>query len=196
MISVGNHVADYLGRLERSLEGISPVDVAEIGEALYRAYGMGAGVFVVGNGGSASTASHMAADLAKNTIGPNMRRFRVLSLNDNVSLLTALANDVGFESVFSEQLVNLIQPGDVLIAISASGNSPNVVRAVEYANEARAQTIGLLGFGGGRAAELVDRALVVDSTDYGVVEDAHLVINHILVEYFQQRLAEERPWTC
>jgi D-sedoheptulose 7-phosphate isomerase len=194
MVTVSNHVAYYLERLGDSLKEIRTEDVAELGDILYRAYHLGSSVFVVGNGGSASTASHMAADLAKNTIGPHMTRFRVLSLNDNMSLLTALANDDGYENVFREQLVNLIRPGDVLIAISASGNSANVLRAIEYANSRNAQTVGLLGFDGGRALHLVGCAIHVQSRDYGVIEDAHLILNHILVEYFQRRLAEEREW--
>ena len=147
----------------------------------------------MGNGGSASTASHMAADLAKNTIGANMRRFRIMSLNDNVPLMTALSNDLGYHRVFTEQLMNLIRPGDVLVVISGSGNSPNVLRAVDYARDQCAQVVGLLGFSGGRAAELCDTAVVVDSEDYGVIEDAHLILNHILVEYFRDRLFRERP---
>jgi D-sedoheptulose 7-phosphate isomerase len=194
MVTVSDHVAYYLERLGDSLREIHTEDVSELGDILYRAYHSSSSVFVVGNGGSASTASHMAADLAKNTIGPHMRRFRVLSLNDNMSLLTALANDNGYENVFREQLVNLIRPGDVLIAISASGNSPNVLRAIEYASSRNAQTVGLLGFDGGHALHLVDRAIHVQSRDYGVIEDAHLILNHILVEYFQCRLAEEREW--
>jgi D-sedoheptulose 7-phosphate isomerase len=194
VVAVADHVADYLDRLGRSLEAVSREDIAELGEILYRAYHSGASVFIVGNGGSASTASHMAADLAKNTIGPHMRRFRVMSLNDNVSLVTALANDEGYENVFREQLVNLIQPSDILIAISASGNSPNVLNAIEYATSCHAQTIGLLGFDGGGALGLVDKAVLVRSTDYGVIEDAHLVLNHILVEHFKARLSHERQW--
>jgi D-sedoheptulose 7-phosphate isomerase len=194
MVKVADHVADYLDRLSVSLAGIPREHIAGLGELLYRAYHMSASVFIVGNGGSASTASHMAADLAKNTIGPQMRRFRVMSLNDNMSLLTALANDEGYENVFREQLVNLINPSDVLIIISASGNSSNVLRAVEYAKSRHAQTVGLLGFDGGRALELVDHPILVRSRDYGVIEDAHLVLNHILVEHFSRRLAEERRW--
>jgi D-sedoheptulose 7-phosphate isomerase len=194
MVTVSDHVADYLDRLSDSLREIHAPKVSELGDILYRAYHIGSSVFIVGNGGSASTASHMAADLAKNTIGPHMTRFRVLSLNDNMSLVTALANDEGYENVFREQLINLIRPSDVLIAISASGNSPNVLRAIEYATSRQAQTVGLLGFDGGRALELVDHAIHVRSHDYGVIEDAHLILNHILVEYFQQRLAEEREW--
>ncbi len=194
MVAVADHVADYLDRLSRSLATIPRPEIAALGEILYRTYHIGASVFIVGNGGSASTASHMAADLAKNTIGPHMTRFRVMSLNDNMSLLTALANDNGYENVFREQLVNLIKPSDVLIAISASGNSPNVLSAIEYAKSRQAQTVGLLGFDGGKALDMVDRPILVKSEDYGVIEDAHLVLNHILVEHFRNRLAEERRW--
>lgn len=188
-----DHLRGYLNRLETALARISPVLVEEFSGRLYRAYQDGKQVFVLGNGGSASTASHMAADLGKNTIGANMRRFRIMSLNDNIPLLTALGNDLGYQRVFAEQLMNLIRPGDVLVVISGSGNSPNVLRAIEYARSECAQVVGLLGFSGGRAAELCDTAIVVDSHDYGVIEDAHLILNHILVEYFHERLLRERP---
>jgi D-sedoheptulose 7-phosphate isomerase len=151
-------------------------------------------VFTVGNGGSSSLASHMAADLGKNTIGPNMRRFRILSLNDNAAIVTALANDLGYENVFSEQLTNLIRAGDVLIVVSASGNSPNIIKAMRYARVQSAEVVALLGFDGGQAAGLADLAIVVPSRDYGIVEDVHLVINHILVEHFRTRLALDLPW--
>jgi D-sedoheptulose 7-phosphate isomerase len=111
-----------------------------------------------------------------------------------VSLLTALANDLGYENVFSEQLKNLIRAGDVLIVISASGNSPNVLGAIRYAQERSAEVAAIVGFGGGRAAQLADLAIVVDSDHYGIVEDVHLVLNHILVDYFKERLADERAW--
>jgi D-sedoheptulose 7-phosphate isomerase len=185
------HIQDYLQRLRMTLDRIPEEQVVKFVDALYRTYRDGKQVFVIGNGGSASTASHMAADLAKNTIGPNMRRFRILSLNDNIPLLTALANDIGYDRVFSEQLQNLIHPGDVLVVISGSGNSSNVLRAIEYAREQCALVVGLLGFGGGEAARLCDIPIVIDSSDYGVVEDAHLILNHILVEYFRERLASE-----
>src|SRR4029079_5523425 len=108
---------------------------------------------------------------------------------------TALANDVGYDNVFAEQLQNLIQPGDVLIAISGSGNSPNVLRAMEYAHSRRAETVAMLGFGGGKAAELADLVLLVEADDYGVVEDAHLIVNHIVVEHFSQRPPTAARWT-
>jgi len=189
---VSDHIRAYLDRLEAALATISPELVEELSDRLYRCYQDGKQVFVLGNGGSASTASHMAADLGKNTIGPNMRRFRIMSLNDNIPLLTALSNDLGYHRVFAEQLINLIRPGDVLLVISGSGNSSNVLRAIEYARGQCAQVIGLLGFSGGRAGELCDTAVVVSSNDYGVIEDAHLILNHILVEYFRERLFRER----
>ncbi|MGH3026979.1 MAG: D-sedoheptulose-7-phosphate isomerase [Gaiellaceae bacterium] len=188
-----SHVTDYLNRLRSAIDDLPSDRLEALGEMLIRAYRNEKQVFTVGNGGSASTASHMAADLGKNTIGPNMQRFRILSLNDNAAIVTALANDLGYEHVFSEQLINLIRPGDLLVVISASGNSPNVLKAMAYAREQCAQVVGILGFDGGSAAELADLAIVVPSKDYGVVEDVHLIINHILVDYFKARLAEELP---
>ena len=196
MTPIKTHTREYLERLIATLEAMPVEAIERLSETLYRAYTDGKQVFILGNGGSASTASHMAADLGKNTIGPNMRRFRIMSLNDNIPMLTALSNDLGYENVFAEQLQSLIQPGDVLIVLSGSGNSPNVIKAMEYARSQSAEVAALLGFGGGRAAELADISILVDSSDYGVVEDAHLVLNHILVEYFQQRLADENPWSA
>jgi D-sedoheptulose 7-phosphate isomerase len=188
-----SQVAGYLEQLRDAIDTLPRDRLADMGEMLFRAYRNEKQVFTVGNGGSASTASHMAADLGKNTIGPNMRRFRILSLNDNAAIVTALANDIGYEHIFSEQLVNLIQPGDLLVAISGSGNSPNVVRAMTYAREQCAEVVAVLGFDGGRAAALADLAVIVPSDHYGIVEDVHLIINHILVDYFKVRLAEEQP---
>jgi D-sedoheptulose 7-phosphate isomerase len=188
------HVDDYIGRLELALGALGRDQLTRLGETLLRAYRSDKQVFVIGNGGSSSTASHMAADLAKNTIGPNMKRFRIATLSENAAIVTALANDVGYENVFSEQLVNVIRAGDVLIAVSASGNSPNVLHAIRYAQHQSAEVVGLLGFDGGEAARLADIPIVVESHDYGIVEDVHLIINHMLVEYFQQHLAASRPW--
>jgi D-sedoheptulose 7-phosphate isomerase len=186
--------ARHIERLENALAALSSENLEALGEVLFRAYRNNKQVFTVGNGGSSSTASHIAADLAKNTIGPNMRRFRITSLNENAAIVTALANDLGYENVFVEQLVNLIGAGDVLVGVSASGNSENVLKAMRYAQAQSAEVVGLLGFSGGEAAELADVAVVVPSDDYGVVEDVHLIINHILVDHFKARLDESRPW--
>jgi D-sedoheptulose 7-phosphate isomerase len=189
------NIENYLGRLNTAVAALPRDRLAELGEILYRTYRNGQQVFTMGNGGSASTATHMAADLAKNTIGANMRRFRITSLNENQALLTALANDLGFQHVFSEQLKNLIRAGDLLVAISASGNSPNVLNAIRYAQSQCAEVVGILGFRGGEASALVDVAIVVPCEHYGVVEDVHLIVNHILVDYFTHRLAEDCGWS-
>lgn len=189
-----DNVEAYLQQLRTAVDALPRDRLTELGELLYHAYTNGKQVFTLGNGGSASTASHMAADLARNTIGPNMRRFRILSLNDNQAMLTAIANDLGYENVFSEQLQNLIRAGDLLIAISGSGNSPNVIGAIRYAQRQSASVVGILGFDGGEAAKLVDLAIVVPSEHYGVVEDIHLIINHIVVDYFKAKLGTDEAW--
>jgi D-sedoheptulose 7-phosphate isomerase len=181
-------VIDYVDRLRAALDQIPVPRVEAMGDILYRAYQHNKQVFIIGNGGSAATASHMACDLGKNTITNNRPRFRVMSLNDNMPLISALANDVGYEHVFAEQLRNLIHAGDVLISISGSGNSPNVIRAMEYARSRAATNIALLGFDGGRAMELADEYMLVPIQDYGIVEDLHMVLDHILTEYFRVRL--------
>jgi D-sedoheptulose 7-phosphate isomerase len=181
-------VIDYVDRLRAALDQIPVPRVEAMGDILYRAYQQNKQVFNIGYGGSAATASHMACDLGKNTITNNRPRFRVMSLNDNMPLISALANDVGYEHVFAEQLRNLIHAGDVLISISGSGNSPNVIRAMEYARSRAATNIALLGFDGGRAMELADEYMLVPIQDYGIVEDLHMVLDHILTEYFRVRL--------
>jgi D-sedoheptulose 7-phosphate isomerase len=190
------HVDDYIRRLEAALEALPRDRLERLGDTLLRAYNSDKQVFTIGNGGSSSTASHMAADLAKNTIGPNMKRFRITSLSDNASIVTALANDLGYENVFYEQLVNVVCAGDVLVVVSASGNSRNIIKAIRYAQRQSAEVVGLLGFDGGEAAKIVDIPIVVQSSAYGIVEDIHLVINHMLVEYFRERLMESRPWAA
>jgi len=190
-LSLAKNVVGYLDRLKAAIDDV-PVDRVEaMGEVLYRAYRHGKQVFIMGNGGSAATASHMACDLGKNTISANRPRFRVLSLNDNMPLLSALANDIGYEHVFSEQLKNLIRPGDVLIAISGSGNSPNILHAMAYARSRAAMNIALLGFDGGRAAKLADEYVLVPASDYGIVEDVHMILDHVLTEYFRGRLDDD-----
>lgn len=185
-------VSDYVAELRECLAAMAAPDVADLIVCLERAYDADRQVFIIGNGGSASTASHMACDLAKNLYPPAsepVRRLRVASLTDNVALITAIANDCGYDQVFVEQLRNLLQPGDLVIAISASGNSPNVIEALAFARARGAVTAALLGFGGGRARDMVDVALVAASHDYGQVENLHLVINHLVAAWMRKRLA-------
>ncbi len=186
-----SYVESYFGRLRDTLDRIPLERIERIGEILCGPSPHNKQVFVIANGGTAATASHMACDLGKNTIGPNQRRFRILSLTDNTPLLTALANDIGYDHVFSEQLVNLIRPGDVLIVITGSGRSPNILEAMRYSRSRSATVIALLGFDGGPARELADELILVPTDDYGLIEDLHMIFNHVLVGYFRERLEDE-----
>jgi len=148
-------------------------------------------VFVMGNGGSAATASHFACDLAKGTLAPDRPRFRVIALTDNMPLFSALANDFGFEHVFSEQLSSLVRGGDVVLAISGSGKSVNVVNAVKHARQAHATTIGLLGFDGGVLKDLVDICILVSNDSYEQVEDLHLMLGHLMCVCIRQAITAD-----
>jgi D-sedoheptulose 7-phosphate isomerase len=183
-------VEDYLERLRLVVEQLPVERIAAIGDVLFDAYRDGKQVFVAGNGGSAATASHMACDLGKTTVRPNQRRLRITCLNDNVPLLTALANDAGYEHVFSEQLVSLIGAGDVLIVLSGSGRSPNILEAIRYARSRSATVIALLGFDGGEAVELADECVLVPSEEYGLIEDLHLILDHVLTGYVAHRIGQ------
>ena len=171
--------------------------IAEVGQALELLEGALTDrrqVFLAGNGGSAATASHMANDLSKTVGGADGSRptFRAIALTDNVPLLAAWANDVGFEEVFVGQLRPLAQAGDVLIVLSGSGRSKNVVRVVEWARQEGLRTIGLLGMDGGALRSMVDIAIVVPSDQYGPIEDAHLIVNHLITAYFQGHVERQR----
>jgi D-sedoheptulose 7-phosphate isomerase len=160
-----------------------PIEAVErVVEIILMAYRGGRHVYILGNGGSASTATHFACDLSKATIVEGRARLRVTSLTDNIALLTAWANDTSYENVFAEQLANLLSPGDVVVAISASGNSPNVLAAIDAARGRGAVTVGLVGFTGGSLRNAVDAAVHVPSDRYGVVEDCHLVLEHAMTE--------------
>ena len=184
----------YTSHLIALLERLDVSVVARLADVLVDARVAGRTVFVAGNGGSATTASHWAVDLAHGTHVAGAPPLRAVSLSDNIGSITALANDRDYESVFSGQLEKLLRPQDVLVVISASGNSPNVIRAVEYANAHGATTVGVLGFDGGRLKDLCQLALVVPTGhgEYGPVEDVHLVLNHILTTWLKARSASIR----
>ncbi len=173
---------DYLQGFNELLKGIDLDAVARAAEMLRAARDDGANVYIAGNGGSAATATHFANDLGKATKRSGCAPIRVLSLSDNVSWLTALANDEGYERVFSGQLENFAKPGDLLIVISASGNSPNLVQAVDHAAREGLSTLGILGFDGGALKDRVDECLWLETEVglYGPVESGHCVICDIL----------------
>ncbi len=143
-------------------------------------------VFVMGNGGSAATASHIATDLSKTASVPGREQLRCLSLADNTSLITAIGNDLSFDEIFSRQMENLVGRGDVVLLVSGSGNSPNLLRAARLARARGAKTAALLGFDGGKLKRLVELPILVASDQYGVIEDLHLSIGHILTFFLKQ----------
>ena len=181
-------IRDYLDELDATLRALPHDQIAGIIDAIRDVRDRDAQVFVVGNGGSAATASHFAVDLGKGASLDAERRFRVLSLTDNVPWITALGNDLSYEDVFVEQLKNFVRPGDLLLAISGSGNSENVLRAVRYANSIGCRTIGLAGFEGGKLREQAQECLVVRSDHMGRIEDGHFIVQHLLVYYFMSQL--------
>lgn len=181
-------VSRQANRLCELIEELPADRIEAIGDVLIQTWRRGRQVFVVGNGGSAATASHIACDLGR--IEAAGSTFRVSSLGDNTALLSALANDIGYEHVFVEQLRPQLAAGDALISISASGRSPNVLAAMRLARERQALNLALLGFDGGGAIHLADEHVLVRSDDYGLVEDVHLAVNHLLVVYLRERLSE------
>jgi D-sedoheptulose 7-phosphate isomerase len=168
----------YLQNVNAVLDRISVPEIEEVVATFFRAYLQGRALYIFGNGGSAALASHTACDLGKGTAINGNKRLRVISLTDNVALITALANDVAYEDIFAAQLQPLIEPGDVAFAISGSGNSPNVLKALAVAREAGGISIGLTGFQGGRMRALCDACIIVPSEHMQQIEDAHVCIMH------------------
>lgn len=161
--------------------------IAKIAAAVEKAERTGNQIFVIGNGGSAATASHIATDWSKTAQRNGKRLLRCMSLTDNVPFMTAIANDLGYDQVFARQLENYLRRGDVVVLISGSGNSANVVKAAKFARKSGAVTIGMTGFSGGKLRRLVDICLHVDSDQYGVIEDLHMAAGSILAFYLKQR---------
>lgn len=183
--------AGYIGRLDELLRQVDRDAWFRAHTRLGAARDAGQTIYLAGNGGSAATATHWANDLGKATKRSGRAPIRVMSLSDNTSWFTALANDEGYEAVFAGQLENFARPGDVLVVISASGNSPNLIRAVEMARRLGVVSIGLLGFDGGRLRTLVDDMVLVPSESgaYELVEDAHMVLCHVLTRSLVADLA-------
>lgn len=174
-------IQNYISTLQQTMSQLPQSLISEVIHVLQHARMQGNQVFIMGNGGSASTASHFVCDLAKNTRYDGLPHFRAIGLADNMEIFSAYGNDEGYESVFSQQLINLVNAGDVVIAISASGNSMNVVNAVVEAQKHSATTIGFTGFDGGRVGKLVDIHIHVDSEIIEHVEDIHLMLEHMIV---------------
>lgn len=189
--SAGDFAAGYFKYLLEVLQTIDSSEINQLVAEFEDSHAKGSTIFVIGNGGSATTATSMANDLGFDVIKKTKtdKPIRVMALTDNTSVLTAIANDVGYENVFLNQLRIHYRPGDKLLAISASGNSPNVVNAAEWVKQNGGTVIGFVGFSGGKLSDLSDVVLhaQAEAGEYGPVEDAHLVLNHILAHWFQCR---------
>ena len=197
MLGVQLDAGDYLGRCAEELGRIDREALARWSDLVYQAWRDDRQLFIFGNGGSATTATHMCEDLGKSLLseheltGAGPRRLRVLSLTDNVGWLLAVANDLDYEQVFVQQLMNFGRRGDVVLAISGSGNSPNVLRAVEWANAAGLVTFGLTGFDGGKLKQIQQDGLHVALDDMGMVESIHLTLFHWVLNDVYARIHRE-----
>ncbi|MEX2303458.1 MAG: SIS domain-containing protein [Bryobacterales bacterium] len=182
-----NFPTEYKAKLVATLDTIDLDKVDEIIGILARARDEDRQIFVCGNGGSAATANHFACDMVKGASYGKDKRFRITALSEQIPTMTAYANDVGYDVVFVEQLKNFARQGDVLIALSGSGNSPNVIRAVEYAKSIGCQTIGLSGRDGGKLKPLVALNVHIEDDHMGRIEDAHMAICHMIGYHFMDR---------
>jgi len=197
MLGTKLDVRPFLERVAQELLRIDAAEVKALADLMYACYQRDRLIFVIGNGGSGSNASHFCEDIGKGTLrrqdfdDDSKKRFRILSLTDNTPYLLAWGNDEGFDRVFLEQLKNLASPGDLLIAISGSGNSPNILRAVEWANRRGLTTFGCTGFGGGKLRTLAQKGLHVPLDDMGIVESIHLAAFHWVVDDLHRRLCGE-----
>jgi D-sedoheptulose 7-phosphate isomerase len=179
----------YFEQLSNTIRNLPFEQVDEVANILVRAYERQRTIFVFGNGGSAALASHFACDLAKGTVQGSGKRFRVMALTDNVPLMTAWANDSHYENIFSEQLANFARAGDIAFAISGSGNSPNVLKALNAARQSGCITAGLTGFCGGRMLQLCDVCIVVPCDNMQIVEDLHLCLAHSLYTCVRSKIS-------
>ncbi len=181
----------YLADLSAVLSAFDHRQLEKIVDDMLQAYRADKRIFVMGNGGSGSTASHFACDINKGCCLDLEKKFKMICLNDNVPTILALANDISYDAVFEEQLKNFFIPGDLVIGISGSGNSANVLRAVRYAKANSGRTIGLSGFSGGKLARLVDISFVARSDDMQKVEDVHVIVVHMIMQIVHQVLHEQ-----
>ena len=195
MVNAANDLSAYLAELRTVLDNLPLQQISRAADILFECYQADRTVFTFGNGGSGALASHLVADLGKGTHFPGpkelatVRRLRAMAVTDNMPMVTAWANDTHYEDVFMRQIENFLQPEDVALAISGSGNSPNVLKALAYARGAGATTIGLGGFGGGKMKDLLDCPIIVPSSNMQQVEDAHLVISHMIFLDLKNRIA-------
>ena len=182
-------INEYLDTVSRLLAEAPRDDIRKLVTLVMDAYKSGKQVFIMGNGGSAATASHLCCDLQKGVGGIGPKKFKVMALTDSVPVMTAWANDADYSVIFAEQIETWVEPGDLVIAISGSGNSPNVIKGVEAANKKGAITAGLAGFQGGKLAQVAQHSIVVHSENMQHIEDVHAVLCHLVFRYLLEEIA-------
>ncbi len=190
-MKIQNFARTYLDELASLLEGFNLEQFEKMVASILNAYEKDKKIFVMGNGGSGSTASHFACDINKGCCLDLEKKFKVICLNDNIPTMLALANDISYDVVFEEQLKNFFTPGDLVIGISGSGNSENVLRAIRYANASGGQTIGLSGFAGGQLAQLADIPFIAEIDDMQKIEDTHVIVVHMIMQTVYGALHEK-----
>ena len=202
MLGVHLTIGDYRKRLHVELDRVDLAEAVQLSDLIHQAWRDGRAVFVIGNGGSATNASHICEDLAKCTLrqadmtaDPSPRRLKIQSLTDNVGWITAIGNDIGYEQIYVQQLMNLAGPGDLLIAISGSGNSPNILAAADWAKRHGLTTFGLTGFNGGKLKAMQDAGIHVPMDDMGMVESIHMCLLHWVVDDLFGRFNGEGRYT-
>lgn len=188
-----NKTQEYISLVKETLDKLDHSAIAQMADAFYKTYQAGGNIYTMGNGGSGASASHAAGDFLKGASYGLDKRFRMICLNDNLPSMMAIANDIGWHAIFEEPLKNYLQPHDLVIGISGSGNSENVVRALTYAKERGAKTIAMSGFKGGKISQLADISVNAPVMDMEVTEDVHMVIFNIVKKEMMQRLMGDNP---
>lgn len=183
--------SSYFDDVARVIANMPFTAVDRIVDVLMEAYESSRRIYLFGNGGSAALASHFACDLGKGAANGSGKRFQALALTDNIPMMTAWANDAAYEDIFAEQLVNFVRPGDIAFAISGSGKSPNVLKALRVARQAEAFTVGLTGFRGGHMPDLCDLCLIVPSENMQIIEDLHLSVTHAVFTALRAKICQE-----
>ncbi len=199
-VETANAIQSFLGDVKRICDEVSQVHIDQAIDVLFQAWKNGKTIYIIGNGGSASTATHLAADLVQCTLSPHEKRVKAVSLFDNVALTSALVNDRGWENVYLEQLKTSAQPGDVCIGISVHGGagqdkagawSQNLLKGLQYVKDLGGATIGLIGFDGGAMKDVVDVPIIVPANSTPLVEGFHVVLHHLIASQLREKIREE-----
>jgi len=190
-MEINDFAKNYLGDLKELINTIDINEITEFIKEIENAYKNGKTIFIMGNGGSAATASHFVCDINKGVSLKLQKKFKVLCLNDNIPIMLAYSNDISYDSVFIEQLKNFIMNDDLVIGISGSGNSKNVLNAIEYSNKVGARTFGIIGCNGGKLKDIAQKSLIVRSFDMQKIEDCHMILTHLTMQYFSKKYTKE-----